>query len=304
MKKILILGASGFSGRHFCQHLLERNSESGLALFGADISEAPGLSGKIRFFHQDLLEQGSLERLLSTVQPTHIINLAGTYGRCSLEMHCRINAELSRNLMDSVLKLEMPVEKIVLIGSAAEYGAIPSPPAITEDMPLQPITPYGLSKVLQTQYALYYHRAHGLKVCLARTFNILGKGLPSNLAAGSFLQRIISAAPGDAIAVGNLESKRDFLDIEDVVAAYWHLLMHGKPGEVYNVCSGKSVPIRAILNSMIALSGKHLMAQKDPLLSKLGDIGNSFGNNSKLINDTGWQCNVRIQESIQQMFLQ
>jgi GDP-4-dehydro-6-deoxy-D-mannose reductase len=304
MKRILILGASGFSGRRFCQLLMERNSESALALFGADASEALGLPGKIRFFHQDLLEQGSLERLLCAVQPTHIINLAGTYGHHSLEILCRANAELSRNLLNSVAKLKMPVEKIVLIGSAAEYGAIPSPPAITEDMPLQPITPYGLSKVLQTQYALYYYRAHGLKICLARTFNILGKGLPSTLAAGGFLQRINSASPGETIAVGNLEAKRDFLDIEDVVAAYWLLLMHGKPGEVYNVCSGRSVSIREIFSSMTALSGKQLTAREDISLLKTGDNANSFGNNSKLVKDTGWQCNVGIQESVKRMFLQ
>ena len=117
---------------------------------------------------------------------------------------------------------------------------------------------YGITKLFQTQYAEYYFRNFGLPIVVARTFNTFGKGLSKYLSIGSFMAQIDAMSDGGIIRVGNINSSRDFLRIENVVGRYWELLLKGKAGEIYNICSGAPRTIRSILEDLIRESGKSL----------------------------------------------
>jgi GDP-4-dehydro-6-deoxy-D-mannose reductase len=116
---------------------------------------------------------------------------------------------------------------------------------------------------------------------VARTFNTLGKGLSKNLSIGSFMAQINATLDGGSIRVGNINTSRDFLHIANVVSRYWQLLLKGKSGEIYNICSGAPRTIRSVLEDLIRESGKSLKMEIDPSRFKEGDIDSIYGDSSK-----------------------
>ncbi|MBF0208970.1 MAG: NAD-dependent epimerase/dehydratase family protein, partial [Oligoflexia bacterium] len=137
----------------------------------------------------DLLKKENILLLIKKFNPSYIINLVGNASSSDFEELALVNAILSERLLECVVSCS-GVEKILLIGSAAEYGIQASLP-ISEDAVLNPKTPYGLSKVLQAQIFHYY--ADKIAVNLARTFNIIGPGIPTSLAVGAFVEKIKNA---------------------------------------------------------------------------------------------------------------
>jgi GDP-4-dehydro-6-deoxy-D-mannose reductase len=192
------------------------------------------------------------------------------------------------------------VNKIILIGSAAEYGANSILP-LTENDTLMPINYYGLSKVLQTEIFNFYHVNYGIKLNLARVFNILGQNMSNSFSIGSFISQIKAANENGIIRVGNLETERDYLYIEDVIRAILDILTKGKDGEIYNVCSGIPTSMEVILKSLIDVSGKKLIIERDPTLLRINDIPVSYGSCEKLMNQTGWAPLVTLNDTFKKM---
>ena len=187
---------------------------------------------------------------------------------------------MTKKLLDTVLNLTLQKTRILLIGSAAEYGS-PKKLPISELEPTRPLSMYGLSKAMQTQSsAQYYADVHGLFVLIARTFNMTGEGISAALAAGAFSRQIASAKDGDTITVGNLETERDFLAVDEVVARYVFLLEHGETGSVYNICSGKPTKMSVLLDEMIRASGKSLDVVVDPSRFRDRDVSRIYGDSS------------------------
>ena len=100
------------------------------------------------------------------------------------------------------------------------------------------------------------------------------------------------------IKVGNIESERDFTDVRDVVRAYRYLAESGVPGQIYNVCSGRPMSVRAIANMLIELSGVELRLETDPALVRDVEVSRVFGDFSKISNQLGWTPLVPISESL------
>jgi len=136
---------------------------------------------------------------------------------------------------------------------------------------------------MQTELALYYHRVAGIPAVVARTFNLVGKGMSARLSIGSFMAQIAEAKDGGSISVGHIDTFRDFLTAETAVAAYWNLLTLSKPGEIYNICSGHPTLVRAMLDELMSQSGKHLSINVDPNRFKGDDIPAMFGDPSKYL---------------------
>jgi GDP-4-dehydro-6-deoxy-D-mannose reductase len=135
--------------------------------------------------------------------------------------------------------------------------------------------------VYQTLLAEHYYRNYALHIVMARTFNILGKELSPELSIGSFMRQIDALPDGGVIKVGNISTSRDFLDIDEVAHRYWNILMKGRPGEIYNVCSGVPRTIRSVLDQLIRESGKKLVVETDPSLLKDKDIALIYGDSTK-----------------------
>lgn len=282
MKKILILGANGFSGKHQLDFLIQHQLLDDYEIIAIDKTISTGYPG-IRWIQSDLLKKNSIENILIQEKPDYIINFVGIFSFNNFNELFECTVMIPQRIFQTIQKHALKIQKILLIGSAAEYGNVLHVP-VKESTIGNPISLYGLNKIYQTQLALYYFNQFKIPFVLARTFNVLGKGLSTTLSIGSFQKQIEEAKNNDCIYVGNINTKRDFLGIEQVVQYYWQLLLYGTPGEIYNVCSGKSVTIRSILESLIKKSDKKLSIKIDQNRIKKADINDIYGDNSKLLN--------------------
>lgn len=288
MNRVAVFGITGFSGRHFENFVAGARLNRNFTFygFGRELARASQL-GSFSYVKGDATNEGEVCEFIASVQPTYVLNLAGRFGAPTFADLLAANVGISRNILEALLRANTAVEKVVLVGSAAEYGSPATNPADENAAP-RPVNLYGLSKLFQTELAQYFHRSSGLPVVVARTFNILGEGLSHQLSIGNFMSQIESLPQGGVIRVGDISTSRDFLDIAEVSRRYWNLLVNGVPGQVYNVCSGKPVTIRSVLEKLIERSGKPITVEADPALYKDHDVAIIYGSSSKY--DTLPQC--------------
>ncbi len=252
MKKILITGASGASGTALIEKLRTEDSNNNLSL--CDIQNPNGQNNEEKFYELDLTDFSQVDSLIKKIQPEVIYNLAGSFTN-NYEIDYKINVEIPRNLFDSVIINNLST-RILLIGSAAEYGEILKNP-VSESDPLRPITVYGLTKVYQTQMMNYYFKVKKIDVLMARPFNLLSKGISKNLFIGRLYNQIELYQRGkiQKIQLGNLANKRDYISIHEAVEMYRCIMDKGKSGEVYNVGSGKSIRMQELLIDILNSKG-------------------------------------------------
>lgn len=283
MNTVLIFGISGFTGRHFINYIKENKLFTDFSFWGLGRSSADRIdTSRISYLQTNLSQKKDITAVLNDLKPDYIINLMGELKAKSFDPHIAKNFNLTRYIFESVLDSALPVKNILLIGSAAEYGHQETLP-VTETCEAHPTSYYGLTKYFQTLLARFYFENHGIPSNVARTFNLMGEGLSSELAYGAFVERINAARDGDTIAVGNLHSERDYIGVEDAVDAYWKILLHGKPGEVYNVCTGIPVRIETVLRNLIEKSHKKLTLRvKDELLQK-HEVDVNYGSPAKFV---------------------
>lgn len=281
MKKILILGIGGFTGKHFCEFISEKCLYCDFEFVGVDRVDAISCE-HVKFIKSDVIERANLRNILNEEKPNYIINFVGIYHSDDYNELISYNVDISRNIFDIIKGDKLKCDNVLLIGSAAEYGNAKRLP-ISEGDPLNPVNLYGLSKAIQTQIAKYYNCNYGIPCNIARTFNLIGEHISEHLSIGSFAKQIKNANDGDVIYVGDLLAKRDYLCVEKAVEAYWKILINGGSGDIYNVCSGRSVMVGEILESMVQKSGKKLGIIQDDGRIKQNDISDSYGDNSKLV---------------------
>ena len=199
------------------------------------------------------------------------------------------------NFYEAVISSKLS-PRILFVGSAEEYGKVKKDVLpLREQHPLNPVNPYGFSKMIQEQLSCYYRRMHGLNISITRTFHFTGPLQPPSFVISDFayqIARIESGKQEGVIRVGNLDAKRDFTDIRDVVRAYHRILNNTKEADIFNVCSGYSVSIRTILQKLLAKTDVKVLIQKDPQKLRKLDVPDFKGDNSKLIAKTGWEREV------------
>ncbi len=278
--RVLILGVAGFSGRAMERMVAEMPKAGEITFVGADLNlNGAARSGAVDYRTVDATDRAALHALLDDVRPTHVCNLVGTFGNDDFARLLAINVSVPESILSWAAGSDS-VQRVLLVGSAAEYG-VPEKNPITEDHPLRPVNAYGLSKVYQSELAEFYHRTRNAPVVVARTFNIYGPGAPRSLAVGNWQAQIDAAQDGDTIRVGNLETFRDYLHVDEVARDYWTLLEWAKPGEVYNVCSGRAVRMRDLLARMVEESGKELRVDVDESRYGGGGVAEVRGERSK-----------------------
>ena len=268
--KVLITGAGGFTATHLLRRL---RAEKDFFLAGTDMLPArPQVLGLDDYVAADLGDFEQVAAVIRSARPDWIFNLAGMARGSARDLY-RINLLGAVNLLEAV-KAEAPGAALLLIGSAAEYGIWPeSHMPLAEDHECRPVGPYGLSKHAMTLAALDHARADGTKVIVARPFNLVGAGMPTNLVAGAIAQRTrLALARGEsAITVGNANTQRDFVAVEDAVEAYVKLLQSGAWGEVFNICSGQATSIESIIQTLLSFSPRPMRVVEDESLKRPND---------------------------------
>lgn len=170
---------------------------------------------------------------------------------------------------------------------------------IKENYPSNPVSPYAISKKFQKEIGFYYLTTYGLNIYFTRTFHIMGLGQPLGFVCSDIAQQIVDVENGKIknIKIGNLDAKRDFLDVRDVVEAYWEIINQGQVGEIYNVCRGKSIAIREILDKLVKLSRKKISVTVDKDRLRPSDVPDFVGDNKKL-RDISWMPQYTIDDSL------
>ena len=188
------------------------------------------------------------------------------------------------HLLEAV-RQECHSTRVLLVGSAAEYGFVGKDELpVIENTPCRPHGPYGLSKYASTLTGLDWSRQFGIKVVIARPFNIIGAGISPNLFAGALMARAREALarPGDPVVkVGNLDSQRDFIAVEDAVEAYMLMLEGDYWGEVFNICSGRPLKVRSLAEMLLAHSSRPIRLEVDLALVRGDEVNVVYGNGKR-----------------------
>jgi len=242
--KILITGASGFTGSNLVEYL---KKDSHLDIYCT--SRAPK---EASYLSCDLTDFNLVENLIQEIKPERIYHLAGSFTNDYFVDYAN-NVLSTKNILESILKYKIAC-RVLLVGSSAEYGLIKEEDnPVKEDQPLSPVSIYGLTKVYQTHLMKFYCQVHNLDIVMARTFNLLGKNISAQLFVGRIYQQIEEYKIGkiDKIILGDLQSKRDYIEIQDAVEYYEKIMNYGEAGEVYNVGKGSSIRLSDLLEKIL-----------------------------------------------------
>ena len=286
--RALVTGASGFAGRHLVQACTAAGDEV------AEASRATGV---------DLLDPGRARAAVAEARPAVVYHLAGlAHAGASWEDpagHLARNVALALNVLDAV-RAEAPEATVVMAGSGEVYGP-PDTLPVTEDVPLRPQNPYAVSKASADLLAGFYADAHGLRIIRARPFNHAGPGQEPGYAIASFARQAAAAveAGRDPIRIvsGNPDTRRDYTDVRDVVRAYRLLAERAEPG-IYNVCSGRSVSARELLDALARAAGAGLEHQVDPALVRAHEVMEVRGSHERLRQATGWEPEIPLERTL------
>lgn len=312
-KKILITGFSGFVARHFVDYLdsLKINIE----IYGIDIKEPQydlkQYSPKIKIFFKllDMTDIGQLEGLFREFIPDYILHLAAyssvAYSWKNPTESFMNNSNIFLNLVQTVQK-HNPECRILSVGSSEEYGNVERDNLpIRENQPLQPISPYAVARVSQEMLSRIFSDAFHMQIVLTRSFNHIGPRQDSRFAVPSFINRIMDikrkGLKYGEIETGDITVIRDFVDVRDVVRAYYLLLLNGRAGEVYNICSGKGVSLKEIIDIIAEQIGVEVMSKMNMDLVRPKDNRIIVGSSFKIESELGWRSEIDIRETIRDM---
>jgi GDP-4-dehydro-6-deoxy-D-mannose reductase len=297
----LITGAAGFIGRHIAAFLQGR----GIAVYGLD-RVAGVLPGDLYacWYQGDVADAEWILSTVRTVRPDYVFHFAALLETDSLSELLAVNAIGTQCLLDAIA-VACPESVVLVPGSSAEYGlAYAQELPIREENTLRPLSVYGVSKIAQGCIAARYAYRHGMRIIRTRTFNMTGPGEPETLVCSAFAKQIVQIKMGLRPAfmeVGNLETSRDFIDVRDAIRAYALAAEMGEPGEVYNICSGSSVPIRTILQTLMELAGIEVQVRQRSLREVEWDVPNQVGAPTKFRNLTGWTPSLTLRESLRDL---
>ena len=246
----------------------------------------------------DLTDREAVRAAIAETRPAEVYHLAGAANQGAswerTDESLRANALGTHHLLDA-LRREQVEARVLVIGSAAVYRPSQEQEPFGEESPIGPTSPYGVSKLAQEMTAIQSFTLHGQHVCVARSFNHIGPRQSADYVASSFARQIAMIEAGrlpPVILVGNLEPRRDLMDVRDTVRAY-HALMHrGEPGRVYNVCSGEAHAIRELLDGLLAHGSTPVEVRVDPARLRPVDQPLVLGRLDRITRETGWRPEI------------
>jgi GDP-4-dehydro-6-deoxy-D-mannose reductase len=297
----LITGAAGFAGRHLISEL---ETQTDWSIIGVARHAVPEPRPRTRMLAADLRDRGLVERIIERWRPDYVFHLAAqSYVPKSLATPADT---LSNNIVGQVNLLEALRTRgqptILVVGSAEQYGfATPQEMPLTEDQPFRPGNPYAVSKITQDMLGYQYFRSYGMRIVRVRPFNHFGPGQSDRFVMATFSRQVAEAERGliePTVLTGDLSSRRDFLDVRDVVRAYRMAVERGTAGEVYNIASGNGYRIGELLERLLELATSPLTVAIDPARLRPSDIPVLIGDASRFKAATGWDARIPIKQTL------
>lgn len=301
--RVLVLGATGFVGRHLVAECHRR----GDTVVGTVRPGEPTPAGNAvdRWVSLDLADDDSVDRAVAEVHPEGILHLAGQANVALANRAPRetydINAGGTIRLLESVRR-HAAAARVVVVTSAEVYGRVPAEELpVREERPLRPVTAYGVSKAVADFAAEEAAARHGLRIIRMRPFNHIGAGQSAGFVVPDFAGQIAAIERGERepiLSVGNLSARRDFTDVGDVARGYRDALERGTVGEAYNLCSSRSVPIRDLVDQLVDLSPVEITIRRDEARLRPVDVPEFLGTAEKAKRHFGWEPTVPLRESL------
>lgn len=290
--RALVIGSTGFVGGHLKSHLGEAGDTVLELDPGLDITNTPETAQAVQAL-------GEIDAVYHLAARSHVgqswedpigfyeVNVLGTANVCAALASFR------------------RAPRLLFVSSSEVYGTPSGPSSLpfTEESPLRPVTPYAASKAAAEAIVRQAHYGVGLPVLIARSFNHTGPGQSADFVIPGLACRAAQAlsenpAQVARIAVGNLEARRDFTDVRDVVRAYRQMIVQGVPGETYNVCSGYSLAISDVTRILEKISGSPLEFFVSEELVRKVEVPELYGSAAKLENATGWRPEVPLEATV------
>lgn len=308
MDKILITGFAGFVGHHFLNYMEENHIEC--QVLGLDVTSNL-MSDNYTYIRLstktvDLLDYESLEKVVTEFSPDYILHLA-SYSSVAFSwenptISFRNNVNIFLNILEIIRNNHLKT-RILSIGSSEEYGKVASNDIpLKESTQLNPLSPYAVARVSQEMLSRLYASAFGIDIVITRSFNHIGPYQRDTFVVSSFVKKILELKRSNKNAItlytGDTSIIRDFLDVRDVVHAYYLLLKNGKSGEIYNVCSGNGISLKEVVVKISHLVDVRIMTHIDSNLIRPQDNPLIIGDNAKLIKDTGWMQRYSLEQSL------
>lgn len=305
--RVLITGAGGFVGKHLIEAI---SAQTDYEIFATALDEKEASNIDLPEDHItliDITDKDKVQALFERVKPEQIYHLAA---QSSVGLSwkipavtLRVNIEGTLNILEAMRCQDMSGNKILLIGSAEQYGKVTAADLpIGEEQAVVAGNPYAISKIAQEQLAAIYKDAYGMNVCIVRAFNHIGTGQRPDFVISDWAHQIVEIERGEKepkLFVGNIKVRRDFTDVRDIVRAYMLIMEKGESGQIYNVGSGKSISLEELLQTMISLSRRQDIAvEVDPAKVRAADIEDLVSDNRKLVETTGWKKTIPLEQTL------
>jgi GDP-4-dehydro-6-deoxy-D-mannose reductase len=310
MRRVLVTGVTGFAGSHLVDYMLTRGDCEiyGIQRWRSRTENIEHFMDRITLLECDLRDASSTRDTLEKVRPDWIFHLAAqsfvptSWTAPSESLTTNILGQV--NLFEAVRRVKLPC-RIQLACSSEEYGMVyPDEVPIRETNPLRPLSPYAVSKVTQDLLGYQYWMSWKVDSVRTRGFNHEGPRRGPVFVASDFAKQIADIERGakpPVLHVGNLEAKRDFTDVRDMVRGYWLALEKGDSGEVYNLCRGQAWSIREVLDLLLGMTKQKIEVKQDPARLRPSDVPILLGDNSKFVKATGWKLTIPFEQTLRDM---
>ena len=301
--RLLITGIAGFAGRH----LAERAIADGHTVFGLSIEDnAAELVPSATVHVTDATDSAAVSEVFEAHDPDVILHLAGyaSVGRSFAApldtWHVNVNGTLS---VLEAARQTVPGARCVVVTSGEIYGRVPLEHLpVSPATPVRPLSPYAASKAAADLAALQYRTAYGQDVVRVRPFNHIGPGQDARFVLPAVARQVAEAEHEGrerlTLNVGNVDTRRDFTDVRDIVAAYLLIAEHGDPDVVYQACSGRSVAIRDLIDGIVRHSRLDTTVSSDPELRREGEQPDLYGSPGPLRDELGWRPRVALEQTL------
>ncbi len=305
--RVLITGISGFVGSHLAEYLLN----AGLEVYGtirwrSNLDNIMHFRDKLKLIEGDIRDSYSMQKAVDESEPDYVFSLAAqslvpaSWRAPSETIGTNIQGTL--NVLEACRNSKLD-PRIVVVGSSEEYGKVyETEIPIKETNQLRPLSPYGVSKVATDMLGYQYYQSYGMKIVRTRSFNTTGPRRGEPFVTSNFAKQIAEIEVGlrkPVMYVGNLEAKRDFTDVRDVVDAYWKAAKIGEFGEVYNICSEKAWRIGDVLHALLAMSkADTIKVECDPHRMRPSDVQILLCDCAKLRGKTGWMPSIPFKKTL------
>jgi len=306
-QKVLVTGITGFVGSHLVDYLLTLPDVEicGIRRWRSRTEHIEHLPDEVTVMECDMRDLTSVKRVIAAVRPTKIFHLAAQ-SYVPTSWHAPAEC-LTTNILGNLNLLEAVRDAdidpwIQIAGSSEEYGLVYEHELpIVEENPLRPLSPYGVSKVAQDLLSYQYFKSYGLKVVRTRAFNHTGPRRGDVFVSSNFARQLAlieRRRQEPVISVGNLDAKRDFTDVRDMVRAYWLALEKCDPGDVYNISSGKMYSISQVLDILLGMTTVKVDVKQDPSRMRPSDVPMLVGDSSKFRAKTGWEPHIPFEQTL------